>query len=171
MHVRRTPLLSALFAVLALTLVGCGDSGSISATGDTQPISDAGSAGGTGDTGDSGDSGDAGDTGSSDSSLPDLGDLPGDTEGCIALGLAIGSSAAAGIGVGDPAELKKLEEEFAQYQEQVPEELRDDLQVMQEAFQKVADEGFVAGGEAMSTPEFESAQANIETYMNENCGG
>lgn len=165
----RSHLLPALALVAALVLSACGSgSGTITATGEPQPAAGSGSGGtdesGSGSDG-SGSEGSGGVDDTTDLTIPDL----GDSGACVALGLAYASSAAAAIGMTE--DVDQLSQEFEQYKGEVPEELRDDLDVVEQAFATMQQDGLLAGGEAMSSPEFEQAQANIEAYLNDNCGG
>jgi len=172
----RSHLLPALALVAALVLSACGSGGgTITATGEPQPAAGSGS-GGTDESGSGSDAGGSGSDGSgsegsggvddtTDLTIPDL----GDSGACVALGLAYASSAAAAIGMTE--DVDQLSQEFEQYKGEVPEELRDDLDVVEQAFATMQQDGLLAGGEAMSSPEFEQAQANIEAYLNDNCGG
>ena len=172
MRSRRTTTLIAALAAIALPLTACGSGGGdITAKGDPTPVdggtADSGTDSGSGDTGtDSGDSGSDTPSDTTDLSIPDI---AGSADDCIALGLAYASVAAGALGMTE--DVAEMEQQFEEMKGDIPADLQDDLDVISAAFKTMADDGIMAGGEAMSTPEFEDAQANIEAYLNENCGG
>lgn len=172
MRTRRTATaVASLLLATTLPLYGCGSGGGeITAKGEPVTVDGGGSeSGGTG--GGSSGSGGIEDGGSSEPlpTLPDMSDIPGATSDCIAVGLAYAATAAGAIGM--TSEVDDLNRQLEDMKGEIPEELLDDLQVIEDAFAVIESDGFIAAGQAMNTPEFEQAQANIETYLNENCGG
>lgn len=188
----RSPFRSALLfpLLLALTgawlLAGCGDDGDQAArTSDERPSSDADSTTrestdqdeqGSDDPepGDSGDPGDNGET-DSDSSIPGLDDLEeaipplGELGDCLEIAAAYGSLYFEALGGGEGADNAK--EKAEELKEVLPEDLHDDIDVIAAAIGQVAEEGLFNGSEALDTPEYQTADEAITSYLNEQCDG
>ena len=178
----RSRILSALVVACLATflLAGCGDdSGEASGGNSTKELA---STPGSGDSGsdagsDSGSSGDDSDVtipnmddleDLANGSIPDLSEF-GDLGDCMSQATAYASLAMSALG-GDDAGAS-AEAALEQMKSSLPEDLRDDIELLGAAYKKVAEDGFIKGGEAMDTPEFQEADANISAYFEETCGG
>ncbi len=165
----RTPVAMLLAALMIFGVAACGDDEK--ADSSTELQSD-------GKQGDSADDSSSDDTSSddTDTSLPDLGDLDdledldmGNLEECMSIGVTYAGLALSVLGGEDAA--KEALGEVDELKTKFPDELEDDLDVVADAYAKVAEDGFIEGGEAMETDEFKEADANIQAYLEEACGG
>jgi hypothetical protein len=173
----RSRTLAALVVACLATfaLAGCGDDSADGSGGDS--TKELASTPGSGDSGS--------DSGSSDDTLPDLSDLTipedlsdmsipdmsdfGDLGDCMTQATAYASIALSALG-GDNSGVS-AENALAEMKSSLPDDLKDDIEVVANAYRTVAEEGFIEGGEAMDTPEFEEADAAISKYFEDTCGG
>jgi hypothetical protein len=183
----KTRVLAALVVacLAALFVTGCGDDSEGGSGGDS--TKELASTPGSGDSGsDTGsDSGSDSGSGSSDGSemtLPDMDDLEdladgsipdfdefGDLGDCMSQATAYASLAMSALGGDDSG--KSAEKALKEMKATLPKDLHDDLDVLADAYKKVAKDGFIEGGEAMDTPEFQQADEAISAYFEETCGG
>ena len=101
-------------------------------------------------------------------SIPDFGEF-GDLGDCMSQATAYASLAMSALGGDDSG--KSAEDALKDMKKSLPEDLHDDIEVLGEAYKKVAKDGFIKGGEAMDTPEFQQADEAISAYFEETCGG
>ncbi|HLT17604.1 MAG TPA: hypothetical protein VK007_12960 [Acidimicrobiales bacterium] len=192
---RKAAALAAV-AVLGLGLAACGDDDDSSALDDrdaatTEDTEDTGA----GDDTDDRDDGDDGSTGGLSGNDVDLGELQDVLGGeCMAFAQAmmvVGAPMASMFGGGDmEAEIEQAGEYFAEVAKNVPAELKEDFDVLAEAFEAFA-KGLADAGidfedpatftnpdamaklepamKALESPRFEAAGENIERWLDENC--
>lgn len=170
MRIRR-PAALALAAVLSIGLAACGDDGG---GGDDVALEEVDETTTT----------TTGDDDTTDTTTADLGDL---TSGCEAFNEAAAAFAAA-FGGGADADLGDLAEAMDAFAAEVPDELSDDVEVLAEAYREFAavfadvdmqdPEAFAdpelqarlaEAGAIFETPEVTEANANLESYTQENC--
>lgn len=99
--------------------------------------------------------------------MPGLGDLPGLTdlpEDCTAA-LAFGYVAAAAATDLTPEQQEQIEAA----RDSLPEDIRDDYDVLASAFEKLGDQDIIGFTEAIGSPEVATAQQNITAYIEEAC--
>ena len=164
----------AVACLSAFLVGGCGDDSDGKATGGNSTkelASDPGS-------GRSDDAGSESDSGSDDvdDTLPDFGDVSipdmddfGDLGDCMSQATAYASLAMSALGGKDSAET--AEKAIEEMKSALPADLADDIEVLGEAYRKVAEDGIIEGGEAMDTPEFEKADKAVSDYFEKTCGG
>jgi hypothetical protein len=123
-----------------------------------------------------------------DEALDSLGGLDGD---CAQVGLAyatisLGALGAMFGGAMSDDEMQEMEDELADLDVDIPDEIADDFEVLRDAFAEFAEgtsglsgnlldpeyqEQLEKAGEALDSPEVEEAQANIEAYLERECPG
>lgn len=166
----RTISVAIFLALLGLLATSCGSDSSVSVSeSDGSSESDSSSDPSSDDSS----SDDTADPGSLEDSLDDANDSIDELEGllgdeysdCLAIASAytqLGALMLGGSGEDVDGILSGIEG-------RIPDEIKDDFDVVSAAFAQVAEEGIFAGGEAMDTPEFEEANANIEAYVDAEC--
>ena len=168
-----------LLAVLALLAAGCGgdDGGDeAAATTDTAVVDDTGTT--DDDDGDDGTTATDDDTATTDDDI----DLEGECAEFAGLSARLGQALS-----GTGSDLDSASEVFDELADQVPDEIRDDYEVLAENFRELAEalEGVdLSSGEtpspevlarlqeisqSMDTPEVQQATQNIEEWAQENC--
>jgi hypothetical protein len=98
-----------------------------------------------------------------DVSVPDLDDLAD----CIEQAADYASLAMLALGGEDPDSMANTA--LDQLRSSLPEDLRDDLQVVADAYRQVAEQGIGAGVDALASPEFDRANSAITQYLARNC--
>src|SRR4051794_20125738 len=168
----------ATLVVVCLTgfLAGCGDDSEGASGGNSTKELESTPA--SGDSG-SGSGSDSGSSDTTDMSIPDLHDLEdlaggsipdfGDLGDCMQQATAYASLAMSALGGDDSG--KSAENALKEMKSSLPDDLKDDIEVLADAYKKVAKDGFIKGGEAMDTPEFQKADDPISAYFEETCGG
>ncbi len=168
-------LAALLLAALALFVAGCGgDDGSDSASSDTAVVET--------DSADDGTATDASDDATATDAAEDDGELGGECLKFADLGTKLQS--AFGSGSGDIDDVSDVFDELA---DRVPEEIRDDYQVLADNFKEFAEalEGvdlssgatpdaetlakLQQAASSMDQPEVRQASENIEAWVSENC--
>ncbi|MFN8050436.1 MAG: hypothetical protein U0Q22_03280 [Acidimicrobiales bacterium] len=159
--------LAPLAAIAALVLVpACGSSGGKITLGKAVDRTETT----TGTVPGSGDSG----SGSTDSTIPDFGTIPdlgtipggGSANECIEAGTAFSAMTA---GIAGQEITPEQQQEIEAARDNLPADIRDDYDTFSEAFAKLKDEGIIAAGEALSTPEVQQAQQHISDYIEKVC--
>ena len=182
MRSRRNTTCLAALVTLALGLTGCSSgSGEITAKGvptasgsGTDVGSNTDPASGSDGTvnGDS-ELGSGGDSGTTDTLVPDLGDVSipdfAGNDKCIGLSVAFGAMAAAAFGTEE--DVAKITEQLDGVKTDLPAELQADVDTLAAAFNVVAKDGIIAGGQALDSPEVAAAQKRISDYLETECGG
>ncbi len=159
MKLRHVLVLLAV-AALGVTLAGCGSDADV-AKPTNRSSSDSGNSG-------NGESSDSGDSGDSSPSIPDAGDLaPLFGEDCSAVATAY--MAALGMAFASPDEAKQIQDELAKVKDKVPADIARDIATVNEAFKAIAQDGFIAAGEKMDSPEFKDASERLERFFEDGC--
>jgi hypothetical protein len=103
--------------------------------------------------------------GGPDLSLPDLGEVDECLEvASVYAGLAFSA-------IGGPEAAQQARERLEELKARLPEDLHDDLDVVADTFDRIAEEGIFGGADALEDPAFEEANRAIEAYLREACGG
>jgi hypothetical protein len=179
MTAMRNKVMAALLAmVMVVAVAACGGGGDdpvVESRGNDAPTTEA-----TDDSGRDSDSGD----------LDDALGMFGDDE-CMNVGLAYATISLGALGsmfggAMEDAELEEMENELDELRGDIPSELRDDFDVIQNAFAEFGEalgdgggnifdpeyqEKMEEAGAALESDEFMEAQANIEDWLAENCEG
>jgi hypothetical protein len=172
--------LLAIFVVgaLSLTFTACGDDGG-------SPLAAEAGDDNSSDTGDDSAGDSAGDSSDdldlpSDDELDDLADLAGVDEACLG-GLYL---AAGMFGFTDEASAKEAQEYFEEARDDLPDEIRDDFDVVADAMRTygevlaehdydfaklMADADAQAALEDLESPEYTEATDNLDAWFSENC--
>jgi hypothetical protein len=183
----------AVFVAASLFFTACGDDG-----GDLESEAQDDSSASASEPADEGDDAsepsDEGDDASepSDDSIPDLGDLDsipdlgdlddsipdlGNLGDCLEFSLAYAGLFLTGLGVfGDEEAVQEAEDQLAELESSVPEELEEEFSIVSEAygeyFSELADSSLSEMGEIedpMSDSEVAEADATIQEWLEENC--
>jgi hypothetical protein len=154
-----------LAGLLLAGLVGCSSKKSSTTEAESRETTE--SAGGSGSSGDDGGSGGSSSGGDSSTDQLDLSDLGG-FGNCVEIGAAYASIYLNALGAGDEQTKAELEKTLDQLKGEVPEDVRDDLQVIADGIAR--SKNLVEVGEFFDSEEYTKANANIERYINEQCG-
>jgi hypothetical protein len=114
-----------------------------------------------------GGSGDSSSGGSASTDELDLSNLGG-LGNCLEIGAAYASVHLNALGAGDEQTRAELEKTLDQLKGELPDDIRDDLQVIADGIAR--SKNLVEVGEFFDSEEYTKANANIERYINEQCG-
>ncbi|WP_334143916.1 hypothetical protein [Rhabdothermincola sp.] len=156
-----------LAGLLLAGLVGCSSKKSSTTEAEsreaTESAGESGSSSGDGGSS-SGGSSSGGDTSTDELDLSKLGGFGN----CVEIGAAYASIYLNALGAGDEQTKAELEKTLDQLKGEVPEDVRDDLQVIADGIAR--SKNLVEVGEFFDSEEYTKANANIERYINEQCG-
>jgi hypothetical protein len=164
--VKRPTIALTLAALMIFGVAGCGDDEKADDT--TELESDGSKASDTTEA-------DSNDSSSSDSSsdepdLSDLGDMDlGNLDECMTVAATYAGLAMSALGGEEAA--KEALSQLDELKTELPSDLEDDLDVIAEAYGEVADKGIIDGADALDSDEFNEADANIQAWLEETCGG
>lgn len=128
------------------------------------------------ESGSDGSSQDGGDATSPDQAIEDLGDVADEIEGlggnlgeCASIAASYGALGLATLGgEGSEEEVRGLIDDL---EGNIPSELEEPFSVIADAYRQLAEDGILEGSDALDTPEFDAANAEIEAWVEENCAG
>lgn len=155
-------LLAGLFLA---GLVGCSSKKSSTTEAESRETTESADRSSSG--GDDGSSGGSSSGGDSSTDRLDLSDLGG-FGNCVEIGAAYASVHLNALGAGDEQTKAELEKTLDQLKGEVPDDVRDDLQVIADGIAR--SKNLVELGEFFDSEEYTKANANIERYINEQCG-
>ncbi|WP_208026942.1 hypothetical protein [Rhabdothermincola sediminis] len=161
-------LLAGLFLA---GLVGCSskksdtttEAGGRETAGTSAETESAEGEGGSGDSS-SGDSSSGGSASTDELDLSNLGGLGN----CLEIGAAYASVHLNALGAGDEQTRAELQKALDDLEGELPDDIRDDLQVIADGISR--SKNLVEVGEFFDSEEYTKANANIERYINEECG-
>lgn len=175
----RNKVLAALLAmVMVVAVAACGGGG------DDPVVESSGSDVTSGDSGS--DSGSDSDSGDLDDALGMFGDDECTNVGLAYATISLGALGSMFGGAMEDGELEEMENELADLEAEIPDEIAGDFEVIQDAFAEFGaalgdgagnifdpeyQEKMEEAGAALESDEVTEAQANIEDWLSENCEG
>ncbi|MCD9623723.1 hypothetical protein [Rhabdothermincola salaria] len=183
MTAMRNKVMATLLAlVMVVAVAACGGGGDdpvVESSGNDSPTTEA--------TDDSGsDSDDGGSSGDLDNALGMFGDDECTNVGLAYATISLGALGSMFGGAMEDEELQEMEDELAGLGAEIPDEIADDFEVIQDAFAEFGEalgegggnifdpeyqEKMEEAGAALESDEVTEAQANIEEWLAENCEG
>jgi hypothetical protein len=162
-------------AVLALAAAGCSSSSKDEenvSSGTTERAS-APEEEATGTTPAEDEEGSSSDGGSSDDGSSEGGDtdlIPGEGrfEDCLEVGMTYAGIYLSALGLATEEDRKQLEQTVEDIKGKVPEDIKDDLQVVADGIAEA--DGLTGISEFFETDEYKQADENIQRYLEETCG-
>lgn len=107
--------------------------------------------------------------------LGDLSDIPTDLTGlynedCLAVTAGYAAIAGAILGGSSTIDGQDLEQYFEQFGGEIPAELAPDVQALKEVAEEAKGKDLIALGELFSSEKYTTADANVQAWIDANCG-